>query len=264
MMILSRKLDMAAFWNHLRKESNRILLLDYDGTLAPFRVERDMAVPYPGVRRILEKIIATGRCRVVIISGRSIENLLPLLAVQPVPEIWGSHGRERLYANGSYRLEPTGSKADAALKEALNWANSMGLQSHCESKPGCLAFHVRGLAPEEADKLLKQVRKAWSPIEQGSGLRLHCFDGGLELRVEGRHKGHAVETVFEESGPETVAAYLGDDITDEDAFRAIKGRGIGVLVRTELRPTDADLWIRPPEELLEFLSQWTGVCRPAD
>jgi len=55
---------------------------------------------------------------------------------------------------------------------------------------------------------------------------------------------------------ETVAAYLGDDFTDEDAFTAIKGHGIGILVRKEFRPTEADIWIKPPDELLSFLSDW--------
>ena len=53
-----------------------------------------------------------------------------------------------------------------------------------------------------------------------------------------------------------VAAYLGDDLTDEDAFKAIKGKGIGVLVREEPRKTAADIWIKPPDELLSFLSNW--------
>jgi len=45
-------------------------------------------------------------------------------------------------------------------------------------------------------------------------------------------------------------------LTDEDAFRAIRGKGVGILVREALRPTAADLWIRPPEELLTFLAGW--------
>jgi trehalose-6-phosphatase len=64
-------------------------------------------------------------------------------------------------------------------------------------------------------------------------------------------------------GRETAAAYLGDDATDEDAFKAIRGRGIGVLVRPQFRATAADFWLKPPEELLEFLERWhaTGAER---
>jgi trehalose 6-phosphate phosphatase len=260
MRVLSPGLDILSFWDLLKRRRNRALLLDYDGTLAPFRVERDKAVPYFGVRKILEKIIATGGCRVVVISGRSVEDLLLLLGLQLTPEIWGAHGRERLHADGSYKIVPVGAKADKALKEVFDWVRASGLESYCELKPGCIAFHVRGLPPEKAEEILTQVRSASSPSEQWHGLGLHSFDGGLEFRAAGCHKGHAVETIFQESGSDTVAAYLGDDRTDEDAFRAIKSRGLGVLVRSELRTTEADLWIKPPGELLQFLSEWARVC----
>jgi trehalose 6-phosphate phosphatase len=51
-------------------------------------------------------------------------------------------------------------------------------------------------------------------------------------------------------------AYLGDDVTDEDAFRAVKGRGLAVLVRAEYRRTAADIWIKPPHELKNFIGRW--------
>ena len=59
--------------------------------------------------------------------------------------------------------------------------------------------------------------------------------------------------------PGTVAAYLGDDLTDEDAFRALPEGALGVLVREELRPTDAGAWVRPPEGLLDFLDRWLAA-----
>ncbi len=59
---------------------------------------------------------------------------------------------------------------------------------------------------------------------------------------------------------ETVFAYLGDDRTDEDAFCALQGRGLNVLVRRERRPTAADLWLEPPEDLLWFLRHWLDIC----
>jgi trehalose-6-phosphatase len=62
--------------------------------------------------------------------------------------------------------------------------------------------------------------------------------------------------VLSETAEDTAIAYLGDDITDEDAFRAVKVRGLGILVRTEFRETAADVWLRPPEELASFLQLW--------
>jgi len=81
----------------------------------------------------------------------------------------------------------------------------------------------------------------------------------LELRVRGRNKGVAVRTVLSEEGEDVVAAYLGDDRTDEDAFVAIERRGLGVLVRDQYRPTAASHWLRPPEELLDFLIRWANA-----
>jgi trehalose 6-phosphate phosphatase len=64
--------------------------------------------------------------------------------------------------------------------------------------------------------------------------------------------------------PDTPAAYLGDDATDERAFRAISGRGLSVLVRPSWRQTAAELWLRPPEELLDFLNRWLEALRGRD
>ena len=83
------------------------------------------------------------------------------------------------------------------------------------------------------------------------------FDGGLELRALGHNKHHAVKTVLSETPGDSVVAYLGDDLTDEDAFAAVKiAHGLAVLVRSEPRSTRADLWIQPPEELVVFLDRW--------
>jgi trehalose-6-phosphatase len=86
-------------------------------------------------------------------------------------------------------------------------------------------------------------------------LALLEFEAGLELRV-GRNKGGAVEAILAEAGVSGPVAYLGDDLSDEAAFRAMKGRGLSVLVRREWRETAAEVWLRPPGELKEFLWRW--------
>ena len=86
------------------------------------------------------------------------------------------------------------------------------------------------------------------------------FDGGVEIRVSNTDKGYAVKSILGASSPDAAVAYLGDDLTDEDAFQALKDRGLRVLVRPQHRPTAADLWLKPPEELGEFLHQWLLTC----
>ncbi len=256
MKILRPGIDITRFFREVKEARNRVLFLDYDGTLSPFRVERQLAVPYPGIRELLRAIIAEGRSRLVIISGRSIKDLVPLLGINRRLEIWGSHGRERLFEDGTYRVASMDSSQETALMAAEELAKKAGLGGRIEKKTGCLAFHVRGLDEKEATDLVRYIEDLWHPIADQAGLGLQAFDGGIELKAGRFHKGMAVDIVLKEAGSGTVASYMGDDYTDEDAFRAIKGRGLGVLVREEFRPTDADLWIVPPGELKVFLGFW--------
>jgi trehalose-phosphatase len=249
-----------AFWRSLRQAPQRALLLDYDGTLAPFREERSQAVPYAGVREELEAILADGTTRMVIISGRRIEDLLPLLGLEQPPEIWGCHGWERLLPDGGYELGDLPEGAAKALEEAECRVRQAGHAERCERKPVSVAFHWRGLDPEKIARLENEMTEAWTPLAERGGLELHPFDGGLELRVPGRDKGFAVRRIFADLDEGAAVAYLGDDRTDEDAFRVMEGRGLSVLVRREPRPTAAELRLEPPEELLQFLSQWLAVC----
>jgi len=244
------------FFASLEKAPESVLMLDYDGTLAPFRVKPGKAVPYPGVRPILRRILTNESTRVVLISGRWTKDLIPLLRLDPLPEIWGSHGWERRHADGRYETFSFNERALRGLAEADRWVEDENLENRIEEKPGCLALHWRGLSRQRAENIRSQALERWTRLARKTGLEITEFDGGLELRVPGRHKGDAVKTILGEVGPEAVLAYLGDDRTDEDAFRAIGKRGLSILVRRTRRPTKARIWLRPPEQLLDFLKRW--------
>ncbi len=256
MRILHDRVNLSAFFDALSGPGANLLLLDYDGTLAPFKLNPDEAVPYPEVPEILGSIISSGQTRLVVVSGRPVDSLKPLIGLDPLPEIWGSHGWERFLPDGSYQLADIGREARRGIEQAAQQAEARGVAERLERKPSSLAVHVRGMAPDQADRVLKDVSADWSEVAERSGLDIKEFDGGVEIRVPGRDKGDAVRTLLSESGGEAVAAYLGDDFTDEDAFKALRGRGLSVLVRPEFRPTAADLWLVPPGELLDFLRSW--------
>jgi trehalose 6-phosphate phosphatase len=240
----------------LRGKRSRLLMLDYDGTLAPFRKERDEALPYPGVQEAVQSIAGHPSTRMVIVSGRAVSDLLPLLRFRPLPEIWGAHGWERRRANGDYQVGPFPDACLRGLEKADAWMASLGFEGCCEKKPGSVALHVRAFGPETARETEERTLRGWKTIAEDYGLEIQRFDGGIEMRVPGRSKGDAVRTLLAESGPHTAAAYLGDDATDEDAFVALGSRGLSVLVRPEPRESRADIWIRPPEGLLSFLAPW--------
>jgi trehalose 6-phosphate phosphatase len=233
-----------------------VLLLDYDGTLAPFQRDRYRAFPYPGVTNLVRGIINNGRTRVVLVTGRSANDIIPLLGILPYPEIWGSQGLQRLMPDGTYEMPHLNDSVQQALVEAAEWLHDQELYRIAEFKPGSIAVHWRGLPEPTAQMIRERILRGWRPIVERRHMVLLPFDGGLEIRSPGRDKGDAVLTILGEMDEQTPVAFLGDDQTDEDAFRALQHHGLTALVRPEWRETAADLWIRPPEELLEFLLQW--------
>jgi trehalose 6-phosphate phosphatase len=255
--VLTPSLDLASFFHHIGRAPGRLLRLDYDGTLAPFHVEPERAVPYPQVAGVLRKIVAAGGTRVVIVSGRPADQLPPLLGLEDVPEVWGSHGWERLLPDGRRVVEKPHVDALRRLETAAAAiASVLPDGAKLERKLASLALHWRGLPQAQAADLERRARELWEPVGREGGVEMLPFDGGLELRTMGRNKHDAVKAVLSETAPESAIAYLGDDLTDEDAFRAVKTRGVGVLVRPQCRETAADVWLRPPDELVDFLQRW--------
>jgi trehalose-phosphatase len=231
------KLDLRDVLRNVSLAKQSALVLDYDGTLAPFRVNRAEAVPYEGVSPLLQAIMASGRCRVVLVTGRRADEVIPLLGLTPHPEIWGIHGLERLHTDGSHEMTSLDPDILDALAAAADWVNSLGLHRLAEPKPGSLAVHWRGLAREKAQVIRNRVLLGWLSIADGACLNVEEFDGGIEFRVAHRNKGDAVRTILSELEIHTPIAYLGDDQTDEDAFRALHDRGLCVLVRPQRRET---------------------------
>jgi trehalose 6-phosphate phosphatase len=251
--------DAVEFFWRVSLSSRPGLLLDYDGTIAPFCIDRGQANPYPEVGWLLQRIQDETNTRLVMISGRSARELRSLLVLSPAPEIWGTHGLERLWPDGSYQLAPLDGEQLRALISAQRTASGR-YGSFLEHKPGALALHWRGLGPEMIDAVREFGWRSWQPIADQSGLLLAEFDGGLELRLPSHNKGDAVHRVLQEIGDSGVCAYLGDDKTDEDAFVAVRRNDLPVLVRTAFRDTAAKMWIKPPEGLLDFLSEWLRAC----
>lgn len=254
-------LVVSEFFEMLKKAPCAALLVDYDGTIAPFHVDRFQARPYAGVLSLLDKIADSGKTRVAVISGRPLTELKALLEPFENVEMWGVHGMERLLPNGSYSEMPIDGECLELLAEAKRRIAQAGLIGLAEIKPGGIAMHWRGLPAREADYAAASIRKVLKPFGKPPLLRLLEFERGVELRVAHPDKGDAVLTIVREMEPEAQIAYLGDDFTDEDGFRALQGRGLTVLVRPEHRQTAAQAWLKPPVELRGFLEDWLQCSR---
>jgi trehalose-phosphatase len=248
--------EAAALELRLRAAPRSVLMLDYDGTLAPFHVDRFEATPYPGVDERLVILSTIPQVRLVLVSGRSARELHDLLRPGIRAEIWGSHGRERLRSDGTYELFALSPVQRAALEQMGLEMSALGLSKTLEVKPTSLAIHWRSFEPAMQDRIRSSVQSIFANIDDSDGLHLLPFDGGLELRSTDRTKGTAVAEILSQEPDDAPIAYLGDDLTDEDAFVAIGNKGYSLLVRSEVRASFARFWLRPPEELLEFLDAW--------
>jgi len=264
--VASVELKLDSFFGRFAGAAASLLLLDFDGTLAPFRVDRFKARPWSGVRSLLNRIQRQKKTRIVMISGRPAGEIGPLLDLETPPEIWGLHGAERLYPDGRRVLETVPPELRAKLEELSSQLRRDSFGGLLEDKPNAVVMHWRGAAPDKARQIEKHTRELFEPLTLIDGLNLLEFEAGLELRA-GRNKGGAVKAILAEmnagGSANFPAAYLGDDLTDEIAFAALKGRGLGVLVRREWRETVADVWLKPPEQLREFLRSWFGSLEQA-
>lgn len=249
-----------AFFDRVKSASHRLLLLDFDGTLSPFVEDRFQAYPYPGVTDQIKQIMTCARTRTVIITGRPLKEIVPLLNMNPTPEIWGSHGWQRLTPNGQAEDFPMPEPIKALLTQVQHGFEEKIPKDKLDIKPSSVAVHWRGLPPEQQQKFSEHANHVCRAFQDHDQVELQGFDGGLELRVKGRDKGTSVKALLAESPQDSYAVFLGDDRTDEDAFRALGDQGDGLLVRKEWRDTSARYWLQPPEELLQFLAEWYKAC----
>jgi len=260
------------FFASLPQAAAATLMLDYDGTLAPFTEGRMDAEPYQGVRERLEILLKLKNTRVLLISGRKAHELHGLIALKHPVEIWGSHGREHLTRDGKYSVEPLTTGEEMGLRKMKDALEQAFQPSALECKPNSVALHWRGAEAHRDDwkhKVHTLYKQIVAEAQIDGRLALLSFDGGIELRAGSTTKGDAVRAVMAQLPPNGCAAFLGDDTTDEDGFLELRRAGLrngdskittlSVLVRKEPRDSYAQIWLKPPDELLDFLDQWISA-----
>jgi trehalose-phosphatase len=230
------------------------VFLDYDGTLTPIVRRPDEAVMDEATRRAI-RALAT-RCPVGVISGRDLGDVRRMVGIEGISYA-GGHGFDILAADGTRhrRAEEYGTplrSAAAELESALVGVPGAWI----ERKRFAIAVHVR----EVEDRLVPFVEGATHAVagrhpelRQTGGKRV------FELRpAVPWDKGKALLSLLQLlglGGTDVVPVYLGDDETDEDAFLAIAGLGIGIVVRGEGddRSTAARYALASPDEVRGFL-----------
>jgi len=250
-------------WRQVSAAHHRLLMLDYDGTLAPFHVSRGLALPLPRSVELLGAIAAEPDTRVAIVSGRPLDEMDRLLGPLPVTLV-GEHGWEMRLRDGSDLQHAIPTAALEILDRAERAARDRGMGGLLERKRTGVVLHTRGvLGAGLASELEEQAWTLWQALGEAGSVRLQRIDGGIELRVRGWDKGTAVRFLAAESPEGTLAVFVGDDVTDEDAFEVVRGIGFGVRVGGGDRPTVAAASLPSCTAVPEFLEEWLRVVREA-
>jgi len=235
-----------------------VLLLDYDGTLTPIVERPEQARLPPELRPVLASL--SERALVAIVSGRDRSDVAARVGVGNLFYA-GSHGFDISGPRGWHLKHQRGTKflpvldrAEQELRERLG--NLPGVQ--VERKEFGIAAHYRNAHEDD----VSTVRKAVELLQDAHADDLRIRTGKKVLELQPRidwDKGKAATWLLGalQLEPErTVPVYIGDDETDEDAFRALRYIGIGIVVEgRRARDTFARYRLESPAQVRSFLEE---------
>jgi trehalose 6-phosphate phosphatase len=238
--------------------SNLLVFLDFDGTLAPVVNDPGMALMPLQTQRALTSLAAIEKVSLAIISGRALQDLKTRVGM-PNLIYAGNHGLE-ISGPGIYFIQPDAAKRVQALSELAR-----ELQARLEHIPGVqvenkvlsASVHYRR-APAAK---LREIHQAINAVVSSSGGLFQMSPGLQVYEIRPRvswHKGKAVTWIKEAwAKRDALAMYVGDDVTDEDAFLALPD-GITVSVGSASH-TSARYYLEDQGSLQQFLAWLIGL-----
>lgn len=238
------------------------IFLDYDGTLTPIVDDPSEARLSPDTRRVLQRL--ADLCTVAVVSGRDRWDVQNLVEMKDLIYA-GSHGFDVAGPKGV--SERRGEEYLPALDEAARRMEEAVAEldgAYVERKRFAVAVHFRKAEPGAEPRIEEWARRTQAEIPE---LRLTGGKKIFELRPDlewdkGKALLHLLEVLgFGKEKSRAVPVYIGDDLTDEDAFRVIRSHGLGIVVRGEddERPTAARYALEDPGEVREFLESLVEI-----
>ena len=238
----------------LLRERRLAVLLDYDGTLTPIVTDYRKALLSDGMRSTLKKLAE--RHKVAVISGRDLEDVRRLVGLDSI-YYSGSHGFE-LSGPGDWRHvqeQAVGFLDDLDRAEQALAAALAEIPGHAiERKRFSIAVHYR----QVEDRHVGDVARAVDAVLDDSprllkGLGKKVFELKPALQWD---KGRAVELLLRELGMDednSIAIYIGDDITDEAAYRVLRKPNVSIVIPDDDRVTAADYTLEDCDDVQRFL-----------
>jgi trehalose-phosphatase len=231
-----------------------LVACDYDGTLAPIVVDPTKAVPLPESVAAVRALAALPQTTVAVVSGRALRDLAALSRLPSEVHLVGSHGSE-FDIGFVERLAPELVAVRARLRDELRRITAGRDGVRLESKPASIAVHTRGADPEVAAAVVEAVRNGpatWPDVTVTQGKQV------IELSVIPTHKGSAVDQLRTQLSASAVL-FMGDDITDENAFGNLHGPDVGIKIGPG--ETRADYRVDSPIDAARLLGLLLEVRR---
>jgi trehalose-phosphatase len=241
-----------------RRGDRLAVFLDYDGTLTPIVSHPEDAWLSESMRQTLRSLAA--RVPVAILSGRDLDDVRGRVLVDGIVYA-GSHGFDIAGAGGLRRELGAAhltvlDAAETELREALDEIPGAQL----ERKHFSVAAHYRNVSQEDAFKValaVEAVAARHRELRRINGKKVYELLPDIDW-----NKGKAVLWLLETlglDGRNGLPIYIGDDRTDEDAFRALEKRGVAILVSKHPQVTAASYWLKNPDEVECFLQKITDL-----
>lgn len=237
----------------IKKSRGVFLFLDYDGTLTPIVSRPEDAKISAQVKKLVGNLNSYPWLRAAIISGRSLSDVKKMAGINGIIYA-GNHGLE--IQNGNRKIKkviPLASnlllkKIKLSLKGSLKNINGAII----EDKGPTLSVHFRMASPAGRKKIKSIFKKTLAPHMASNNLRVMSGKMVLEVRPALEWgKGKAVLALLGKT--KDLPIYIGDDTTDNDAFRALKGKGICIFVGRPRKDIAADYYLKDTKEVEKFL-----------
>lgn len=240
----------------IRSRKNLLLLLDYDGTLTPIAPTPRQARLSPQTKLMLRRLSRKPNVIIAVISGRALADLKRIVGLRNLAYA-GNHGLELWWHNRRRTV-----KIPRALKKALSEVTPMLSKVRrdfdgviVQDKDLSLSLHYRLVKAKGLTRLKEEFWNHVMPFVRSGKVRVVKGKRVFEIRPNVPWtKGHAALWFMKKlANPSCLLMYIGDDETDEDAFRTLKN-GITIRVGQHHR-SGAKYYVRRVSEVVRFL-EW--------
>jgi trehalose-phosphatase len=251
-------------WDKLKEtlvNKHIFLFLDYDGTLTPIVDYPDKAVISEEVRNLLKDLSNNPRCHVGVISGRALNDVKKIVGLKNIVYV-GNHGLEIESPKIKFesQISPRLQSIIRRIKEELSNRLSKIKGLFVEDKNVTLSVHYRLATRNDYLLAKKIIEEIIQPFLVSGKIKVTNGKKVIEIKPPAQwNKGRVAEWLlarqtFILGDQPIVAIYLGDDVADEDAFKAVQNKGLTVLVGKP-KKSYAQYYLKNSSEVMQFLRQ---------